>query len=68
MSTLERLDTLGHALRLPAWLMRPVCDRYDARLLREEAACRWREGAGKPLSDEQMLAAFEQAFRERRRS
>ena len=25
-------DTLGHKLRLPCWLMRPICDRYDISL------------------------------------
>ncbi len=27
-----RLDSLGHSLHLPAFLMRPVCARYEASL------------------------------------
>lgn len=29
---LERLDTLGHKLCLPKWILRPVCDEYERRL------------------------------------
>lgn len=27
---LGKLDAILHALHCPAWLMRPVCDRYEA--------------------------------------
>lgn len=29
---LQRLDTLGHKLRLPRFLYRAVCDEYERRL------------------------------------
>jgi hypothetical protein len=27
-----RLDTLGHALHVPQFILRPVCDRFEASL------------------------------------